>query len=66
MTVVNDWKGKGDDDHYLKSLKEHRVICKEMTVWLDEQFRLIKSGKEPGIKHKRVNEPVVRLDAPGF
>jgi hypothetical protein len=66
MTLVNDWKGIDDDDHYLKSTKEHGLISKKMTAWLEEQFRLIKSGKEPGIKHKKVNEPEWRLDAPGF
>jgi hypothetical protein len=66
MTVVNRWKGKEEDDHYFKSLKDHKAICNEMTNWLDEQFKLVKSGKEPGIKHTKVNEPVFRLDAPGI
>jgi hypothetical protein len=37
-----------------------------MTNWLDEQFRLVKSGKYSGIKQNKVNEPVFSLDAPRY
>jgi hypothetical protein len=64
MSMVNEWKGIDDDDHYSLSVEGYRLKSKEMSAWVNEQFMLVKAGKDSAIKRNIGNEPVWTLDAP--
>jgi len=45
---------------------ERKVFSKYLVKWLENQFYLLKTGKQSDIQSVNVPAPVFRIDAPGF
>jgi hypothetical protein len=70
LETVSIWKNDESTDMYHDfsnlSIEERMAISKDLCIWLDKQYKMIKLGQTPDIKTKNVFPPVYRIDAPGF
>jgi hypothetical protein len=66
IVVVNKWKNTEISNQNNRSVSESKNMGKNLTEWLDKQFKIIKSGQVSDIKSIVVNRPVSRIDAPGY
>jgi len=65
IEIINKWKNVENSNHNL-SISQRKNIGKNLTEWLDKQYKLLKSGQISEIKPNEFTPPVFRIDAPGF
>jgi hypothetical protein len=65
IEILNRWKNVESSNNY-RSISQRKMIAKNLTEWLDKQYKLIKSGQVSDIRPIEVKPPVSRIDAPGY
>jgi len=66
IKLVDKWKNNGKSEYAGLSVGERKVFSKYLVKWLENQFYLLKTGKQSDIQSVNVPAPVFRIDAPGF
>jgi hypothetical protein len=65
IEILNRWKNVEGSNNY-RSISQRKMISKNLTEWLNKQYKLIKSGQVSDIRPIEVKPPVSRIDAQGF
>jgi hypothetical protein len=65
IEILNKWKNVENSNRNL-SISQRKIIGKNLTEWLDKQYKLIKSGQISEIKTNEFSPPVFRIDAHGY